>query len=213
MANRYNLIDISGRKFGRWLAIRPDETAARRRRWICRCECGVERSVMQQTLLNGAGRSCGCYQRELPPSTLRHGHARGGRYTRAYVAWTSMLRRCKADPDYAGRGITVCERWRSFENFHEDMGDPPAGTSLDRKNVNGHYEAGNCRWAGAEMQQRNKRKTTLTPEKVREIWRLRASLGMGPLGIARAISSTRGAVAGVLTGITWREFQPPQIAR
>ena len=62
---------------------------------------------------------------------------------------------------YGGRGITVCEAWRTFEGFYRDMGDPPPGMTLDRIDVNGNYEPGNCRWATVERQARNKRGSLL----------------------------------------------------
>jgi len=74
-----------------------------------------------------------------------------------------MLQRCfnpnnPAFPDYGGRGITVCDDWRSFVNFYADMGDPPPGLSLHRINNDGNYEPTNCIWAPPSVQNANRRR-------------------------------------------------------
>jgi hypothetical protein len=86
--------------------------------------------------------------------------------TSAYWRWRAMIQRCTNPKNsqwtsYGGRGIAVCERWRTFENFYADMGDPPPGMSLDRIDVNGNYEPSNCRWATFSRQARNLRKTPM----------------------------------------------------
>ena len=74
-----------------------------------------------------------------------------------------MIHRCTEPTDigwryYGGRGITVCARWRSFENFLADMGERPEDRTLDRIDPDGNYEPGNCRWATASEQRRNQRR-------------------------------------------------------
>lgn len=91
-----------------------------------------------------------------------HGHTRGRTVTSAYRAWINMLTRCNNPKAtqyefYGARGITVCERWRIFENFLADMGEPDPAMSLDRVNNDGNYGPGNCRWATHTDQCRNRR--------------------------------------------------------
>lgn len=92
----------------------------------------------------------------------RHGHCRGGKPSRAYRCWINMRQRChspkaQAYAAYGGRGITVCERWQTFENFLADMGEPPPRMTLERKNNDLGYEPGNCVWATYKAQNNNRR--------------------------------------------------------
>jgi hypothetical protein len=82
--------------------------------------------------------------------------------TPLYAAWATMLKRCDNEKyarynDYGGRGIKVCDRWYTFENFFADMGDRPEGKTLDREDNNGNYEPGNCKWSTLQEQCSNKR--------------------------------------------------------
>jgi hypothetical protein len=168
MANFKALKDMAGQKFGRLLVLRRGPTTSSKgaASWICRCECGTERNVLGESLRSGNTQSCGCLQKEaVRRISFRHGYAVRNKRSRAYKAWYHMLDRCsrQANPRYhryGGRGITVCKRWKKFENFLADMGEPPAGLSLDRINNDGPYAPDNCRWVTPKEQANNRGKPT-----------------------------------------------------
>jgi hypothetical protein len=161
------LIDLSGRTFGRLTVVRrardrvsPNGKPATN--WLCVCACGKPEGLLEvvgQSLRRRATLSCGCLHLE---SITTHGGTKQGAEHPLYTTWTDMHQRCRNPnaPDYknyGGRGITICARWYDFAAFAADMGERPAGHTLDRRNVNGNYEPSNCRWATSAQQAANKR--------------------------------------------------------
>lgn len=90
----------------------------------------------------------------------------GQSYSRTYRSWLAMHQRCRGTNagnfhNYAGRGIKVCDQWKSFEVFYADMGERPQGHSLDRIDNDKNYCLENCRWASPVVQHNNKRTNRL----------------------------------------------------
>lgn len=154
-------IDLTGKQFGRLTALSVSgKDKVNHTVWLCKCSCGAETNVQSSHLITNHTRSCGCLLQE---TRAKHGLC-GESGNKPYSAWHSMVARCynpkaKNFPNYGGRGITVCERWRyDPSNFFNDMGYPDdEKLTLERIDVNGNYEPTNCKWASMKDQQRNKR--------------------------------------------------------
>lgn len=125
----------------------------------CMCACGMTRDVLVHNLRNGMSTSCGC---DKAAKTSERSRTHGMSRTPIYNAWRGMIERCtkpthKSCAFYGGRGITVCRRWLKFENFYADMGDRPAGRSLERRKNDKGYSPTNCYWATRKEQMNNTR--------------------------------------------------------
>lgn len=131
-----------------------------RRRSVCECYCGNIFMADTHKIQSGHTKSCGCFQKQFP-ANFRHGHSPDGKATSTYISWAGMIDRCyrkknKRYNRYGGRGITVCERWRtSFTNFLADMGPGKKGWTIHRVDNDGNYCMENLVWALPTFQARH----------------------------------------------------------
>lgn len=154
---------LTGQQFG-WLTIVGAARArgkGNRPALRVKCRCGNEFDVLAQNVRNGNTKSCGCYGKAKSTKHGQHGSP-------TYESWRAMLKRChnRAHPAYrryGGRGIVVCEQWRSsFAAFLSDVGERPSlDYTLDRIDNGRGYEPGNVRWVDWLTQERNRRNTIM----------------------------------------------------
>lgn len=177
-------IDLEGSTFGRLKVLGRADNRGKHVQWECRCICGSTVVVSATHLNSGHTQSCGCFRLDRTKKcNTTHGHTAGGKATKSYMRWVAMIKRCTNPKDkdfyaYGGRGITVCDRWATFENFHSDMGECPVGMSIDRVDVNKGYSPDNCVWADKYTQAVNKnRKGKLIGVKKSQSGRWKAFIG------------------------------------
>lgn len=178
--------DLTGQRFGRLTVLHTEgRNNQGKYKWLCLCDCGNTTVVTGTYLTHGDTRSCGCLHTDIliehnkkpekKKSTSAHNaiykKKHGGRNSRLYRVWGGMKKRCfdtnsPAYKHYGGRGITVCEEWRSdFAAFRAwamqngyDENAKRGDCTIDRIDVNGNYTPDNCRWVSVAVQNRNKRK-------------------------------------------------------
>lgn len=161
-------LELTGKRYGFLTVlesskIEPATSGRMRRYWLCWCDCGNEKWILSDSLQGGKNISCGCYKKtQLGRKTTTHGFCKERTQMPEYKSWINAKTRCfnplsHKYPQYGGRGITVCEEWRKdFKKFFSDMGECPQGFTLERINVNGNYEKGNCAWISKRDQCFNK---------------------------------------------------------
>lgn len=163
------LTDLTDKVVGRLLVQRRVEdyiqlNGRKRAQWQCVCACGNTVVVEASNLASNHTRSCGCLVEDICSEIGFDNGTHRRSDTQEWRSWRGARDRCnnpntKQYINYGARGISMCARWESFENFLADMGNCPANCSLDRVDVNGNYSPDNCRWASATDQMRNRRCT------------------------------------------------------
>ena len=187
MPKKGECMNLLSKRFGRWTVVsksepRIDKNGCAINRWLCKCDCGNEKIVLQQSLISGRSKSCGCLNKDIVSKMWnKHGLSNVG--SGLYSVWNGIKYRCYCKsshdyPNYGGRGIKMCDEWKSdFKAFHdwaiangykEEKTDKGINIlTIDRIDVNGNYEPSNCRFVTNEVQAKNKRDTITDDERYR----------------------------------------------
>jgi len=156
----YNPAKFIGKRYGKWTIVKFLGIHRRLHQYETQCDCGTSGKHLISELRAGKSKQCTtCHNTKNAENLITHGmHG-----SPIYKVWISMIQRCE-NPNaqfyyrYGGRGIKVCERWHSFENFIADMGERPENMTIDRINNDGDYEPSNCRWVSHKENCNNRTK-------------------------------------------------------
>jgi hypothetical protein len=203
-------IDLTGKSFGDWTVLSCSHTNDRKVIiWVCQCSCGAISEVNGNNLKSGKTTGCGCNRNQ---KTSERSTTHGLSKTRVYKIWAGMIQRCTnpkrlAFKYYGERGIGVCDRWKEFSHFFEDMGHPPSEKySLERIDNDKSYEPTNCKWATAEVQSRNSRNCKLKADQVARI-RLDIYEGQTIASTARKFKVSESLVRAIKNNEVWNEIR------
>lgn len=189
---------MSDQKYGRLTVLGAAPSRPKYPRVFVRCDCGIEKSVMRQSLVSRRTQSCGCLGRERrAAANTTHGQS-GKHRTGTYGSWAGMMDRCEwgghpSYEDYGAKGIRVDKRWHKFAGFLEDMGPRPAGTSIDRRDGSLGYYKLNCRWATRAEQNLNTSRTRWVSYRGE---RIQVALLCDKLGLSRKAVRSRAVRRG-----------------
>lgn len=207
--SEYQTDNLMGQKFGRLTVIErtapPSKSKSEHHAyWLCECDCGEFHVARGSDLKSGQITSCGCYSVER---STKHGLRNDPIYSR----WSTIKARCYNPnnpkfPDYGGRGITMCDRWRdNVETFYEDLSKLPhygeQGYSVNRIDNDGNYEPGNVEWSTDKGQANNKRNNHLLTYngKTQTIAQWADEIGMNPYTLYNRILTYHWDVERALT--------------
>jgi len=200
--------DLTGKRFGKLTVLQFDESSfGKGRKWLCQCDCGNTKIIRAANLINGSTVSCGCERGKAS----KHGECRNGTETHLYRVWGRMKERCynqkrEGYHRYGGRGIKVCDEWlNDFEVFKTWAlaNGYKRHLQIDRKDSNGNYEPGNCRFVTGTDNTRNQEQVKLTVEKVREIKRKLRSQSCNELALQCGVSAA--TIRAIKRGDRWAD--------